>query len=276
MSEPLTPPPPLFRNARPFEGTDAEYYALPALSNSLLGYVGQPLKLWDYYHNGREQGTMRMGNAVHHALLFGPEGLVGVNRNTKEGKAAAEAAEAEGRIVLTEATYREAMAVVDAFNATPAAAQIAKAQPVYEQGWVGEWEAPDGTVWPVKGKPDIRLTAPGKPWLIDIKTTAEASREEIRREVLYRGIARQAAFYLALTGYTRYYVVMIEPSAPYQMCAGLVSATEPGKGVPLDDKGSALDSPAVNRYYDHLAELPTLLAEAARILSQPAPPDPRP
>lgn len=260
----MNEPTPLFINCAPVAlPTDEAYYGYQALSNSLCGMADAPRKAWKYYHKGRDiNEKVRLGNAVHHHLL-GTAELFGAALNSNEGKAQAEVARAAGKTIVPPADFAKAEGIRNFIHNSQAWKELQNCQPVFEQAWSGKWLGPDGKEWVVKCKPDIRLTHPNTPFIIDLKTVSEASQSEIEKEVRWRGLGRQAAFYLSMTGATHYFVLAIETNAPYHAELALVSCSKQLESF----KGR--DADAYSRFSEDLASLPYTLARVAAIVSQP-------
>lgn len=229
------------------------------MSNSLLGYLGSPRSAWWYYHHGKSADeTPKLGNSVHHALL-GTAKLIGLNRNNGKDKAKIPQAEADGYTVIPRGDYDKCAGIVDFLHSTPLWADVLRLQPEFEEPWFGEWVDAQGRTWRVKCKPDIRLKAVNA--LIDIKTVADASAAEMHREIDYRGLGRQAAWYLEMTGCAAYFVLAIETKPPYHSEYYLVACRD------LQDPDK--EWLAHNRFNDFRAELPGQLQKAAALVATP-------
>lgn len=164
--------------------------------------------------------ALRLGRIVHLAVLdpkayiekvkVGPE----VDRRTKDGKAQWEAFKAalpaDAEIVDPD-TYASA-------NAIASSGEMALASLKPEHGKLWQTETPlskqvDGVA--IKGRPDLVTFVNGEKVVIDLKTTQDASARSFGRDVHNFMYHMQAAFYLELTGATKFLLVAVEKEAPH-------------------------------------------------------------
>lgn len=185
----------------------SNYYDHPAISASGLKLIAQsPMHYWDKYINPdrepEEQTEAQLiGSATHCAVLEPhefdnrytviPEGL---DRRTKEGKAAFEAVIATGKTPLKFDAMKDIRAMQASAHAHPISRVIwGKMAPKFEQEFYFEL---DGTL--AKMKPDL-IIEPCDQFpsglIIDLKTTTDASPAEFGRAVWNMDMAIQAAFY---------------------------------------------------------------------------------
>lgn len=183
--------------------SNAAYHAGPGISKSQLDTLARsPLHYWAKHiaqlpGSRVETAAMRFGTAVHAAILE-PEDFVNwvvmdkVDRRTKDGKAAAEAAEAlaaeRGVRLIDRAEYDAAMAIATSVDRQPVIG------PILEAGWAElsvYWMDPDTGVF-CRCRPD---------WLcdyaiLDVKTTENASPASFERSAYMYRYWVQAAYYL--------------------------------------------------------------------------------
>jgi hypothetical protein len=173
--------------------------------------------------------AMQLGTAFHIALLepdnFGKSFVVApkFDRRTKEGKAAAEAWEAEnaGKTALTPdqmATIEQM--VVSVRNHAGAARLLANGLAEMSGFWVDQ-----ETGIECKCRPDfLMLEGETITGIVDVKTCCDASIDGFARAIATLGYDVQAAFYQdglkALTGRTiPFYFITIEKEPPYAVAA---------------------------------------------------------
>lgn len=230
--------------------TNEEYHAHPAHSRSALRQIERsPLHFWHNYLNPDRQPAeptpaMRFGILVHMAVLepelflqtydIGPDAA----KTTKTWKGAQAAADRE---LLTVAEAAQVEGIHKALYSHPAAAKALRAPGINEATFIA---ADPATGLNLKCRPD-RLTESG--WVVDLKTTQDASAAEFSKSVANFGYHVQAAFYLhvlEITGGKRprgFIFVAVEKSAPYAVQVFRCSAD-------LIDTGN-------RRMHDQLAQL---------------------
>ena len=207
--------------------TNEEYHAHPAISRSGLGLIQRsPRHFWERYLNpdhvpGEPTPAMRFGTAVHTAVLepelFDQQYALAptLSRTTKAGKEAWAAAAEGGRDLLNESEHAAILGIRTAVHAHPAAGRCLSIDGINESTFI---TTDPGTGIEIKCRPD-RLTESG--WVVDLKTTQDASASEFARSIAKFGYHVQAAFYLhtieVATG-TRpkgFIFLAVEKTAPY-------------------------------------------------------------
>lgn len=211
-----------------------QYHAHPAVGHSgLVRIMRSPAHYREYATNPPEPtAAMVMGTAFHAALLepeiFGSTFVVApkFDRRTKEGKAAAEAWEAEnaGKTALP----AEQMAAIEQMVASVRSHQGAAN---LLGGGLAEmsafWFDPETGI-ECKCRPDWLVTMEDRSdWItaiVDVKTCRDASADGFARAIATLGYDVQAAFYQdgikAMTGKTvPFYFVAVETEPPYAVAA---------------------------------------------------------
>jgi hypothetical protein len=204
-----------------------QYHSHPAVGHSgLVRIMRSPAHYQDYVTNPPEPTpAMQFGTAFHTAILE-PDRFVEAfvvapkfDRRTKEGKAAAEAWEAEnaGKTALT-AEQMAAIAQMAASIRAHAGADMLLSRGLAEMS--GFWVDPESSI-ECKCRPDF-LSVDGEAitGIVDVKTCADASTDGFSRAIATLGYDVQAAFYQdglkALTGRTiPFYFIAVEKDAPY-------------------------------------------------------------
>ncbi|WP_424859336.1 PD-(D/E)XK nuclease-like domain-containing protein [Tepidimonas sp. HKU77] len=206
------------------------YHAHPAVGHSgLVRIMRSPAHFREFVTNSPEPTpAMLFGTAVHAAILepdsFARDYVVApkFDRRTKEGKAAAEAWEAEnaGKTALT-AEQMEAVnkMVANVRNHAGAANLLGCGLAEMSGFWVDQ-----ETGIECKCRPDWLVTMEERPeWvtaIIDVKTCVDASADGFSRAIATLGYDVQVAFYQdgikAITGKTLpFYFIAVEKDAPY-------------------------------------------------------------
>lgn len=211
--------------------SNADYHAGPGISKSQLDTLARsPLHFWAK-HIAKQQGTrvetaaMRFGTAVHTAILE-PEDFVNwvvmdkVDRRTKDGKAAAEAAEtraaARGVRVIDRADHDVVTAIAASVERHPVIG------PYLEAGWAElsvYWMDEDTGVL-CRCRPDwLTETA-----ILDVKTTENSSPGSFERSAYQYRYWVQAAYYLdglAANGcdVSRFVFAAVEKEPPFAAMA---------------------------------------------------------
>lgn len=206
--------------------TNEEYHAHPAISRSALNAIAQsPLHYWHRYLNPKAEAplptpAMRFGTAVHMAVLE-PELFLesygeapDISRATKAGKEAWAEAESTGKTLLTNVELTAIEQMHTKLWEHQAAAKALRAPGINEGSYIAT--CPD-TDLEIKCRPD-RLLESG--WIIDLKTTQDASAKAFAKSTANFGYHVQAAFYLhtlrSLGVQPKgFIIVAIEKSAPY-------------------------------------------------------------
>lgn len=182
--------------------TNSEYHSHPAISRSALALVARsPLHYWDRYLNpsyvpASPTPAMKFGTAVHSAVLE-PDVFLStyaeapsLSKTTKAGKDAWAAALESGKELLKIEELQQIEAIHSALNAHPAASKALKAPGINEASFITDCPI---TGLQLKCRPD-RLLDSG--WVIDLKTTQDASATAFAKSVANFGYHVQAAFYL--------------------------------------------------------------------------------
>ena len=207
-----------------------QYHAHPAVGHSsLLRIMRSPAHYREYLTNPPDPTpAMVFGTAMHTAILepdnFARDYVVApkFDRRTKDGKAAAEAWDAEnaGKTALT----AEQMVAISsmAFN-IKCHAGAANMLGCGIAEMTGFWVDQETGIM-CKCRPDWVTTMEDRPeWLtaiVDVKTCVDASADGFSRAIATMGYDVQAAFYTdgikALTGRTiPFYFIAVEKDAPY-------------------------------------------------------------
>jgi hypothetical protein len=190
----------------------AEYHAIDAVSNSLISRIlKSPAHARAYLDNPPEPTkAMEFGTAFHSAILE-PDTFAATyavfsgDRRTKEGKAAYEALQADGKLILTADDMATIQGMQMSVYGHVAAAEL-----------LSDGEAELSVTWDENGtkakcRPDWWINDT----LVDVKTTDDASPEGFVRAIVKYGYHRQAAWYLRGTGAKRFKFIAVEKSAPY-------------------------------------------------------------
>lgn len=173
--------------------TDAEYFALPALSHSDLKLMQRtsPAKFrWMKDNDAREfKSEFDFGHVVHELVLGTGGGIEVIEADdwrTKAAKEQRDAARAAGRAPILVADYEQAAACAAGVRMHPVAAKLLDAADHTEIALV--WER-DGIKF--KSKLDLVAGRIG----VDVKTTDYADTEAFGRSAGKFGYATQDAFY---------------------------------------------------------------------------------
>lgn len=206
---------------------NADYFSLPSINFSGLStFKKSPAHYFaEYLAPDREPRVetpaMRLGSAIHCYILepeafntryaVAPEGL---DRRTKEGKAAFAELEASGKTVISATDYKTAEGVARSLRAHPLAGDVFDNLIFREQ--VFTWDDPI-TGEPCKAKID-GYTQDGI--LIDIKSTEDASTDSFMRSIARYGYHRQAAWYMDAVAHNNlkvqiYLIAAFEKARPY-------------------------------------------------------------
>lgn len=208
-----------------------QYHAHPAVGHSgLVRIMRSPAHYQEYVtHPPEPTPAMVFGSAFHVAILeperFGQTFVVApkFDRRTKEGKAAAEAWEAEnaGKTALT----AEHMAAIEQMVASvrnhAGAAKLLSDGMAEMSGFWNDQETGIGC----KCRPDfLAMAGETITGIVDVKTCRDASADGFARAIVNFGYDVQAAFYhdglKALTGRAiPFYFVAVETEPPYAVAA---------------------------------------------------------
>ena len=211
-----------------------QYHAHPAVGHSgLVRIMRSPAHYQEYVSNPPEPTpAMQLGAAFHTALLeperFDQTFVVApkFDRRTKEGKAAAEAWEAEnaGKTALTVDQMAAIEKMVASVRSHVGAANLLVSGVPEMSGF---WTDPDTGI-PCKCRPDWVVTMEGRQdWItaiVDIKTCRDASADGFARAIATLGYDVQAALYQdgikAVTGRAvPFYFVAVETEPPFAVAA---------------------------------------------------------
>lgn len=225
---------------------NAAYHATPYLSSSGLSRLAQSAAHFrEYKMNPPEPtGAMQLGTAIHAIVLEGGKGVRRAPGSTRSTNLYKDFAKANpGYVLLLEDEYERACRASEAVLKHPTArALFNKGRPEQSAFWID-----DETKVPCKCRPDY-LRDDGI--VIDLKSSADASREEFQRAITQRKYHLQSAWYLdglslvlgkKLTDFVH---VVVETTAPF--------------GVAI----YALDDVALNRARKDIRELLQKYAEA--------------
>jgi hypothetical protein len=128
------------------------------------------------------------------------------DRRTKEGKAAYEALQADGKLILTADDMATIQGMQKSVFTHVAAAELLSEG---EAELSVTWQAENGFL--CKCRPDWWIGDT----LVDVKTCDDASPEGFMRAIVKYGYHRQAAWYLRGTGAKKFKFIAVEKSAPY-------------------------------------------------------------
>lgn len=201
--------------------SNADYHAHSAISSSDVKMVAAK-SLAHWKHKVRKRSTaFDLGTAVHAMVLEphldlivrGPE-----DRRGDKWKKAVLAADLDGKLVLTESDYDQAVAMADAVRAHPVVQKWMSLPFIAEASFFAEDSL---TKTRIKCRPDGFIPSIGL--VFDIKTTTDASPEGFPREVRKYGYDLQADFYLRTlqsAGYNAddFFFVCVEKEPPYAVC----------------------------------------------------------
>ena len=205
--------------------TENEYRTHPAVSRSELWRLREsPEKFkWSKEHPEEPTPALLFGQLVHKIVLepdsFGDAFAVAPvgDRRTKEGKQAWEQflIAARDRTIVSWSDYQKAEEMAEAVKANPLAARLLSGRHETPHFWTD----PD-TGEACKCRTDAEVEIDGQLWIVDYKTTADASVEGFQREANRYGYDFQAAMYsegvLADTGeHPRFAFVAQEKQPPY-------------------------------------------------------------
>ena len=205
--------------------SNSDYHALDAVSPSRLKLLGRsPLHFYDRYlaPDREPQETtpaMQLGTALHTAVLE-PDlwsSTVAVpkqkwDRRKPADKAAAEAFELEaaGKIVLSSDDAARALAMAAAVRAHPAARLILAMDGAREASYT--WS--DEKLWlACKGRPDFHTL--DRRFVVDVKSTADASRDPFSKSIANFDYHVQTAWNLDALGAEIFLTIAVESARPY-------------------------------------------------------------
>ena len=209
--------------------TEQEYRQNPAISRSELWRLREsPEKFrWSKDHPDEPTPALIFGQLVHKLVLepdsFGVDFAVAPvgDKRTKAGKEAWEQflIDARDRTIVSGADHQKATEMAEAIRANPLAARLLGLDGRGKHETPHFWTDPDtGEV--CKCRTDAETVIDGQIWVVDYKTTADASTEGFQREANRYGYDFQAAMYSegveADTGeHPRFAFVAQEKQPPY-------------------------------------------------------------
>ena len=192
----------------------AVYHGTKALSKSGLDQFRKSpahFRAWqDGITKNESSPALEFGTAVHMAILE-PELFAAIytvfagDRRNKDGKAAYEAVIASGKTPLNQEQWDNITGAAAAVHAHPAAAPLLngiQTEVSCFDNWMG-----------VKVK--ARIDGLGKDYIIDVKTTQDASPVAFGKSCAQFRYHVQAAWYRQITGIHRFVFIAVEKEAPY-------------------------------------------------------------
>ena len=206
---------------------NAEYHAHPAISKSKLDSIARsPLHYWHRYINPDAQPpeptpAMEFGTAVHSIILepdlFNSEYALApsINRTTKAGKEAWAEASTSGKKLVAADTLESLLAIRESIFSHPIAKKALEAPGVAESSI---FAIDPETGLELKCRPDY-LTEGN--WIVDLKTTTDASLAEFQRSVSKYRYHVQSAHYKKVVELDRgipilgFIFIVVEKTAPY-------------------------------------------------------------
>ncbi len=200
--------------------SDSSYFALPAVSNSLLSRFAKcpaaaSIQL-------EPTAAMNLGSALHCAVLEGQDEFLSrfyvmdkVDGRTKEGKAARAQAEldAEGKTIITMDDFDKIMGIAESILAHPSASTFLQSG---KPEMAITWECPETGI-ALKAKADY--LAPGL--LLDLKTPQDSGYSVFSKTIVNMGYYRQFAMYrdglrANLHPVDRCIIIAVSTNAPYE------------------------------------------------------------
>ena len=207
---------------------DSDYFAMPAVSNSLLSRFAKCPA--DVFTESKPTAAMNLGTCVHSLVLDGTEDFHRrfyvadkADGRTKEGKALKELAEREanGRIIITTDDMRTISGMAESIYNHPSAIDLLHSG----QSEVAILWDDQETGLPMKSKADyLRHNM-----LIDLKTTQSADQYVFQRTIWNMGYAMQLGLYqdgliANLHPASEVLIIAVENSAPY--CCNVFRLTQ--------------------------------------------------
>ena len=192
----------------------AVYHGTKALSKSGLDQFRKSPAHFRAWQDGTTKNesspALEFGTAVHMAILE-PE-LFALNytlftgdRRNKDGKMAYESVIASGKIPLNQEQWDNITGAAAAVHAHPTAALLVEKIQT-EVSCFDSWNG-------VKVK--ARIDGLGKDYIIDVKTTQDASPVAFGKSCAQFRYHVQAAWYQRITGVNRFIFIAVEKEAPY-------------------------------------------------------------
>ena len=193
------------------------YHSTKALSKSGLDQFRKSPAHFRAWQDGiatiESTPAMEFGTAAHMAVLE-PQKFIAKytvftgDRRTKEGKAAWQAIIDGGKTPLSQDQWDSVNGVASAVLAHPAAAELIAGIPShgFEVSYFDNWMG-------VKVK--ARIDGLCKDYIIDLKTTQDASPSAFAKSVAQFRYHVQAAWYQTITKVNRFVFIAVEKEAPY-------------------------------------------------------------
>lgn len=192
----------------------AIYHGTKALSKSGLDQFRRSpahFRAWqDGITKDESSPALEFGTAVHMAILE-PDLFAATytafagDRRNKDGKAAYEAVIASGKTPLNQEQWDNITGAAAAVHAHPSAAPLLAGIQT-EVSYFDTWDN-------VKVK--ARIDGLGKDYIIDVKTTQDASPVAFGKSCAQFRYHVQAAWYQRITGIDRFVFIAVEKEAPY-------------------------------------------------------------
>lgn len=246
----MTPTPGL-HHAVPF----ADYQQWEAVNQSAL----QPMKRsplhcrWEIDHPSAPSDAMVLGSALH-AAAFDPGEFARqfvkapkFDRRTKSGKEDAAAFDAAntGRVALDPDDWVACNAMADSIRNCDTARQFVEAAGNCEVSMLWR-DKPTGLL--AKGRADRLVTLAGSPWIVEVKTTRNASVWAFGKAIADYGYHAQAAHYIdgyeTITGQTPGHAFIAVENEPPHACAVYL----------LGDSSLQTGRALIRRWLDRFAE----------------------
>lgn len=197
--------------------TAADYHASRSLSKSGLDQLRKSPAHFKAWQDGSASiettPAMEFGTAAHMAVLE-PELFIqkykpfNGDKRTKEGKAIWQTILDAGHTPLGAETWDAINYLASAVHAHPSAASLINdIEP--ETSWFDNWNGVE-----VKA----RLDGIADDYIIDLKTTQDASPAAFAKSVAQFRYHVQAAWYQRITGIKRFVFIAVEKEAPFGVC----------------------------------------------------------
>lgn len=218
-------------NVKKVEETSAEYHGSKPISRSKLFRMiknGQvcPQSYKHFEENPQEDTeALLFGRAFHKAALE-PDDFLNefavcpvCDRRTKDGKQIWQdfLESSVGKDVISFESFQHIVGMCESIKNDPYASMLIKGEVEKSYYWQDELTGIE-----VKCRPDVRNVIGGKPLLIDLKSTSDASTEHFSKECIKFGYDFQTAFYK--TGADAFYdadhgfcFIAVEKTPPYSV-----------------------------------------------------------
>lgn len=168
----------------------------------------------------KDSPALKFGRLVHTATLLPAEFRSkvavtpeGIDRRTKSGKEAYETF-ISGLLPDTEVvdadTHAHIVDVAESAKQALATLNIDSSKSMLERPFTADYNGVK-----IKGRPDMVTFINGDKVVIDLKTTQDASQSSFSRDVYNLKYFMQAAWYLQLTGATRFILLAVEKEPPF-------------------------------------------------------------